>query len=113
MIGGTNSYAGQSAGDTKIMMRVETGDYCKVLLVDLDRIYACSQEWEKNFNAKKCKILEMGKSAIRPLMNYSLGNGKIIKAREEKGLRVLIQDNLSPEKHINRLSERHIGCCQT
>ena len=45
----------------------------------------------------------MGKSAMRPSWTYNLGENMISIAKEEKDLVVLIQDNLSPEKHINRI----------
>ena len=53
---------------------------------------------------KKCHVLEMGKkSAMRPSWMYRLGENIISLAKEEKNLAVVMQDNLSPEKHINRI----------
>ena len=49
---------------------------------------------------KKCHVLEMGKSAMRPSWTYKLWENIISIAKEEKDLGVVIQDNLSPEKHI-------------
>ena len=40
---------------------------------------------------------------MRLLRTYKSGQNIISKVQEEKGLRVVIQDNLSPEKHINRI----------
>ena len=51
------------------------------------------------FNAKKCHVLEMGKSAMRPLLGENISSI----TKEEKDLGVVIQDNLSPEKHIYRI----------
>ena len=53
------------------------------------------------FNAKKCHVLEMEKSAMRPSWTYKLGENIISIAKEAKGLGVIIQDNLSLEKHIH------------
>ena len=47
----------------------------------------------------------MGKSAIRPSWTYKLGENIISIATEEKDLGIVIQDNLSPEKHIDRISD--------
>ena len=60
------------------------------------------------FNAKKCHVLEIEKSAMRPSWTYKLGENIISVAKEEKGLGVVIQDNLSPEKCINRIGRTNI-----
>ena len=83
------------------MLRVIwTQDDCLELQKDLDKIYEWSQMWKLEFNTKKCHVLEMGKSARRPAWNYKMGE-EVITKRKEKDLGVIIQDNLSPEKHIN------------
>ena len=56
------------------------------------------------FNVKKCKVLEMRKGNTRPGWNYKMGNNTIEKMKEEKHLGVIIQNNLSPEKHIGRIT---------
>ena len=58
---------------------------------------------EMEFNAKKCHVLEMRKSAMRPSWTYKLWENFISIVKEEKDLGVVIQDNLSPDKHINRI----------
>ena len=58
---------------------------------------------ENGINEKKCHVLEMGKSAMRPSWTYKLRENIISIAKEEKNMRVVIQDNLSPEKHIDRI----------
>ena len=50
---------------------------------------------------QKSHVLEMGKSAIRPLWMHKLEVNILSIAKQEKDLGVVIQDNLSPEKHIN------------
>ena len=44
----------------------------------------------------------MGKNATRPSWTYRLGDNIILVAKEEKDMRVVMQYNLSPEKHIDR-----------
>ncbi len=58
------------------------------------------------FNVRKCHVMEMGKSAMRPAWTYKMRNDIILRSTEEKDLGVVLQDNLSPEKHINK-----IGIC--
>ena len=45
----------------------------------------------------------MGKNALKPLLMYKLGENIISIEKKEKNLGVVIQDNLSPEKHIDRI----------
>ena len=57
------------------------------------------------FNANKCHVLEMGKNVMRSTWTYKckLGQTIISIVKEEKNLGVVIQDNLSPEKHRDRI----------
>ena len=56
------------------------------------------------FNAKKRHIMELGKSKRRPVWNYiMMGEEQIKKTKEEKDLRVIIQENLNPEKIISMI----------
>ncbi len=45
----------------------------------------------------------MGLGKVRPTWIYKLGDDTITKQREEKDLGVVIQDDLSPEKHIDTI----------
>ena len=42
-----------------------------------------SKTWEMQFNAKKCHIMEVGKSGMRPTWTYKLRQN-IISRKEEK-----------------------------
>ena len=66
---------------------------------DRDKIYEWSQKWKLDFNAKKCHVLEIGKSLRRPVWEYKMGEEVIMKRREEKDLGMIIQDTLSSERH--------------
>ena len=92
------------ADDAKIMKRIESEESCAQLQEDLNKIYEWSQCWEMEFNAKKCHVVEMGKSIRRPTGTYTMGEDLMQKATEEKDLGVIIQDSLSPEKHINKVT---------
>ena len=49
-------------------------------------------------------MIEFGKSTTRVKGHYKLGNNKLEKRKEERDLGVTFTDNLSPEKHVNRLT---------
>lgn len=95
-----NCYVNLFADDAKIMKIIKNESDCKELQTDIDRILAWSRRWQLKFSAKKCHVLEFGKSKNRPLWTYKMGGETIIKSREEKDLGVMIQDTLSPERHI-------------
>jgi len=103
MVEGVSSYTSLFADDAKIMRKVESTADSILLQEDLNILYNWSQTWGMKFNARKCKSLEMGSSARRPTTVYTLGQDHITKATEEKDLGVIIQDNLSPDKHINKI----------
>ena len=103
MVEGVSSYISLFADDAKIMRKIENMEDSRVLQEDLNKLYMWSRTWGMKFNAKKCKTLEMGSSARRPSTVYTLGHDHIAKATEEKDLGVIIQDNLFPDKHINKI----------
>ena len=98
---GLSSYINLFADDAKLMRVVKSKEDCKELQTDVDKIHEWSLRWKLEFNAKKCHVLEMGKSKRRPTWDYKLGDNLITKSKEEKDLGVIIQDTLSPERHIN------------
>ena len=55
---------------------------------------------ETRINAKKCHLMEMGKSKTRPTWEYKMGEEVIMKSREEMDLGVIVHDSLTPERHI-------------
>ncbi len=50
----------------------------------------------------KSAVIEFGKSGTRVKGHYKLGNDNLNKKTEEKDLGVIITDNLSPERHVNK-----------
>ena len=58
-----------------------------------------SKRWKLDSNAKKCHVMEPGKSKRRPKWNYKMRQEEILKTKEEKDLGVVIQDTLSTERH--------------
>merc|ERR1712035_134475 len=99
-----SSYISLFADDAKLLRKVNCKEDCVALQKDLDKINEWSRKWEMEFNSSKCKIMEFGKSKYRPRQVYTMGNNIIEKTNEEKDLGVNIMDNLSPEKHVNRIT---------
>ncbi len=46
----------------------------------------------------------MVKEKNRTTLNYCLGNTQLGKTKQEKDLGIIIQDNLTPERHINKIT---------
>ena len=100
---GINSYMNMFADDAKIMRKVKTLEDCNKLQEDLDKIYEWSVKWQMEFNINKCHVMKMGKSKYRPCKTYKMGEKIIKEVTEEKDLGVIIQNDLSPEKHVNKI----------
>ena len=100
---GVSSYISLFADDAKLLRKIRNHKDCEELQNDINKIYEWSMIWEMEFNAKICRVLEMGRSAMRPSWIYKLVHNIISIAKEEKDLGVVIQDNLSPKKHIDRI----------
>ena len=103
MPNGVNTYMNMFADDAKVMKHIKNISSCRELQSDLNKLYDWSQHWKMEFNAKKCHVLEMGRSKHRPTWEYKMGNEIVRKAKEEKDLGIMITDDLSPEKHINKI----------
>ena len=102
---GLSSYINLFADDAKIMREIKSLDDCLELQRDIDKIWEWSKKWKMEFNAKKCHVMEMGKSCRRPTWRYKMGEVEIKRSEDEKDLGVIIQENLQPEKHINGIFE--------
>ena len=100
---GVKSYMSLFADDAKLLKQVRGKEDCEDLQRDLDMVYDWSQDWEMEFNAKKCHVMKLGKSKNRPTNSYKMGNENLKEVQEEKDLGVTFQDTLSPENHIGRL----------
>ena len=100
---GIDSYINMFADDTKIMRKVKTMEDCNKLQKDLDKIYKWSKEWLMEFNISKSHVMKMGRSKYRPNKDYKLGEENLEETSEEKDLGIIIQNTLSPEKHINKV----------
>ena len=100
---GLESYINMFADDAKLLKVIKSQKDCQDLQKDIDKIHEWSLKWKLEFNAKKCHVMEIGKSKRRPIWEYKMGDKVITKSKEEKDLGVMIQNNLSPEAHIKRV----------
>ena len=85
------------------LRKIDIHKDCEEPQNDINKIYEWSKTWQMEFNAKTVMYWTWEKSAMRPSWTYKFGQNIISIEKEEKGLGVLVQDNLSPEKHINRI----------
>lgn len=58
-----------------------------------------------DFTSKKCHVMKLGKSKRIPAWGYEMREEIIPKTEEEKNLRVVIEDTLSPEWHTSTIFE--------
>ena len=63
---GVTSYMNLFADDDKLMGVVKNTDDCQELQGEIDKIDEWSKRWKLDFNAKKCHVMELGKSKRRP-----------------------------------------------
>ena len=71
---GLKSYINLFADDAKLLKVIKSQEDCKELQKDIDKIHEWSLKWKLEFNAKKCHVMEMGKSKRRPIWKYRMGD---------------------------------------
>ena len=99
-----SSYINMFADDAKIQRRIINENSCKELQEDINKIKAWSEKWKMKFNVDKCHVVRFGKSSMRPIWQYKLGDETIPSADKEKDLGVVINSKLEPEDHINQVT---------
>lgn len=104
MVENVSSYVSLFVDDAKFTRRVKGTEDCEELQRDIDKVWEWSNRWQMEFNSGKCKKMEFGKSNRRCIYNYKMGNETINKTTREKDLGVIFSENLSPEKHINKIT---------
>ena len=100
---GIDSYMNFFADDAKLLRKVKHSEDCEVLQKDLEKVWRWGKKWEMEFNIKKCSIMEFGRSKNRIIGTYKLGDEEVKKVEYEKDLGVVITNNMSPDKHINKV----------
>ena len=98
---GLSSYINLFADDAKLLRGIRNQADCIELQRDIDKINEWSKKWKLDFNARKCHVMEIGRSKNRPTWEYKMGEEVIMKSKEERDSGVMVQDTLTPERHIN------------
>ena len=76
---------------------------------NLDKIWEWSGTWQMEFNLGKCKKIKFGRSGRRCEYDHKMGSKIICRGVEEKDLGVTISENMSLDKHINRITGQTIN----
>src|SRR6266516_4247025 len=79
------------ADDSKMLSKVGSEKEINAIKSDLLELVNWSDRWQMPFNAKKCKVLHMGKS--NPSVEYDIKGEKIQVAEQEVDLGVIVKDN--------------------
>ncbi len=99
-----DSYMNLFADDAKLMRRVENVNDSMVLQDDLIKINKWSKSGQMEFNLSKCKVMEFGKSKKRIQYHYEMDDVKLKKSKEEVDLGVTVAENLTLERHIDKIT---------
>ena len=98
--GTVNSDTYLFADDTKIFKIITASEDSKVLQDDLNTLSTWSDNWLLKFHPDKCKVMHIGKKSDRK-EQYYLRHSALQQAEEEKDIGVIIDRNLSFDKHIS------------
>ena len=94
-----NSDAYLFADDTKIFKMIKSSDDSTILQEDLTKLEEWSDTWLLRFHPDNCKNMHIGKK--NDDNSYSLHRKLLEKVIEEKDIGVVIDSDLTFEKHIN------------
>ncbi len=104
LVEGIDSHINLFADDAKLMREVKSVHDCIKLQEDLDKISEWSRTWKMEFNVNKCKVMEFGRSKRRVHCDYKMNNVSLKKSNEEVDLGITIAGDLTPDKHINKIT---------
>ena len=88
------------ADDTKCYREISSLLDCYRLQLDLNLLHAWSIVWKLHFNPRKCKALSVTHSKSPIIFDYSMHTSTIERVDCMKDLGVVIDSNLSWNKHI-------------
>lgn len=88
------------ADDAKLFAIVESNDQHERLQDDLINLQEWANKWQLNFNAKKCKVMHLGRS--NHLYEYGMGEVTLESITEEKDLGVWVDNKLSFNSHMEK-----------
>ena len=88
------------ADDAKLFSSIKTPSDAEDLHTDLRQLEAWADKWQLRFNAKKCKVMHLGKK--NKGYDYKMGDVVLETIHDEKDLGVRIDDQLKFDKHIEQ-----------
>ncbi len=93
-----SSFIQMFADDAKVFAEVNCDMQNAHLQQDLDSLQIWANNWQLVFNAKKCKVMHLGKGNNK--YDYYMGGETLEKVQNEKDLGVLVDDQLRFDTHI-------------
>ena len=106
LVEGIGSYINLFADDAKLLRRVNNVDDCRKLQEDLDKVGEWGRKWQMEFNPKKCRVMEFGKSKRRVHWDYKMEGVGLVKTNEEVDLGVTVTEGLTPDRHIHKVTAK-------
>ncbi len=95
-----DNYIALFADDAKLFSVVGNDEDQKKLQEDIDKLQEWSNEWQLRFNAKKCKVMHLGRKNLT--LKYNMGEVELEEITHEKDLGVMIDQELKFDIHVER-----------
>lgn len=92
------------ADDTKVYRRVSDHSDQEALQSDLDKLELWSAKWQLPFNARKCKVLQLGQ--INPECHYKIAGAELERVSIELDLGIWIDHNLTYHEQTAKAVKR-------
>ena len=92
------------ADDTKLAMKVPNKRECRRMQEDITRISNWADRNMMSFNVNKCDILHLGRRNLKHV--YRMNGVDIGEASSVRDLGLIVQDDLSFKKHIEKTADR-------
>ena len=88
------------ADDAKLFSRISSIEENQDLQHDLVQLQEWASKWQLNFNARKCKVLHLGRQ--NPNYDYHMDDEEFENVTEEKDLGVMIDHQLKFDIHTEK-----------
>ena len=88
------------ADDCLLFRQIKTTDDAAQLQKDLDSLHTWTEEWQMNFNSKKCYTMRIHRKKQPTIQNYNLGGDILQAVPSQAYLGVEIHEQLSWKPHI-------------
>eukprot|EP00057_Strongylocentrotus_purpuratus_P003633 XP_003727036.1 PREDICTED: RNA-directed DNA polymerase from mobile element jockey-like [Strongylocentrotus purpuratus] len=96
------------ADDCLIFREIKTTEDTTTLQKDLDTLNKWTEDWQMNFNSKKCHTLRVHRKREPIIHSYKLGGDILQAVPSQTYLGVEIHEHLSWKPHINAVAAKHL-----